>query len=380
MIKVQNGMRFSLPLVMTCALLSSVCLAAPKPLHHAAKPQKYLGSDVMASVDGSVITRREVTYVWVETDDKAQQSVARLLFDGWPALGSSHHVLSVPRQDIYQELYSQVWSTGTPPYAGIISNLITEHLVRVVAARKHIVVTSSMAAQQAHLMFNEVRQQHHWRFSDAQLLKQFHVPYNLLINDLTMKLQTEKLYSAMVAARLGHPINDNDWVVVRCLYTSAAPDGVMSSTSKAAAQTRLEGLLAQYRKGTSFKDLANHSEYATLQQDGGLIGPSLRDTYWPAPLQAAIYALKPGAVSKPVYYNGGWWAFKVKARGAAIGAANLLTAWNAEASAHRDMVIVSLRRAASIKSSVKLPPEPDVTVIYPPTAHLPTLPYTQRSA
>ncbi len=380
MISAQLKRRLAIPFIAVFGLTSSMSLAAPKPVHHAPEPKRYLGSDVMASVDGSIITRREVTYVWVETDEKAQQSVARLLFDRWPSLGNSGHVLSLPRKAIYQDLYSQVWPTGEPPYAGIISNLITEHLVNLMAHKKHIVVQRAQAEQQAHLMFNEVRQQHHWKFSDAQLLKQFHVPYSLLINDLTMKLQTEKLYSAMVAARLGHPITDDDWVVVRCLYTSAAPDGVMSSASKAAARARLEALLAQNHKGTPFHKLAESNEYASLQPDGGLVGPSLRDTYWPAPLQSAIYALKPGGVSSPIYYNGGWWAFKLQARGAAIGAAHLLAAWNAEASAHRDMVIVSLRRAAVIKSTVKLPPEPAVTVIYPPGAHLPTLPYTQRTA
>ncbi len=380
MIKVHRTTTLVVPAIAILGMASTLCLAAPKPLHHASLPKRYLGSDVMASVDGSVITRREVTYVWVETDEKAQQSVARLLFDRWPALGNSGHVLSIPRKAIYQDLYSQVWSTGTPPYAGIISNLITEHLVRLTALKKHIVVARSQAVQQAHLMFNEVRLQHHWKFSDAQLLKQFHVPYDLLINDLTMKLQTEKLYSSMVAARLGHPISDNDWVVVKCLYTSAAPDGVMSSASKDAARARLEALLARYHKGTPFHVLAANNEYASLQPDGGLVGPSLRDTYWPAPLQIVIYALKPGAVSEPVYYNGGWWAFKLQARGSAIGRAKLLAAWNAEASAHRDMVIVSLRRSAVIKSTVKLPPEPEITVVYPPGAHLPTLPYTQRNA
>ena len=52
-------------------------------------------------------------------------------------------------------------------------------------------------------------------------MKQFRVPRDLFLQEMTFRLRGERLYADSLARRNGHPLNADDWIVLRSLFAGA---------------------------------------------------------------------------------------------------------------------------------------------------------------
>ncbi len=323
-------------------------------------PASYHASDVMARVDGHVITRRQVTFLWLLADSTLQSRLGALLVQQYQGKNGLSDSYSVSAGAFYSALYNiPITSKSPPPWADSLSNLISRQVVADAAANKHQQVTLAQVKHSVHLLFNSVRKQHRWHYTDAQIIAKFHVPYSALLADMTMQMQVEKLYENHLARQIGHPIRPADWITVRCLYTSAAPSGgAVTLASVNAALQRIKKLAAKAAATPALMaTLAEQNENAVLQKNDGLIGPTLYSTYWPAALQKVIYSLPLHTLSKPVFWNTGWWVFRVEQTGETLTAYQRDNAFNQLLANQRIFYIQRLRKMAHIVTHTQLPPD-----------------------
>jgi hypothetical protein len=161
----------------------------------------------MATVDGTTITRRQLTYYWISLDKQAAARVGELLTERWRAVKGALPAYTVPDAAIYAQLYGAKTLPGTPPpFVGVLSTLVANRLVEVEANRKHIVITPQEARAAAHDLFDAVRKRQNLTMSDEQMMTQFRVPRDIFMDDMTYRLRLERLIAADTVKRTGHPL------------------------------------------------------------------------------------------------------------------------------------------------------------------------------
>src|SRR5437870_4880216 len=106
---------------------------------------RFRSSDVLATVEGKPITRRELTYYWLRTDARTSTMIGSLLADRWKAAKGELPAYTVTEAEIYGKLFAD----KNVLYANVLSNLVTYRLAAVEAERKGILVTQTQAAAYA---------------------------------------------------------------------------------------------------------------------------------------------------------------------------------------------------------------------------------------
>jgi hypothetical protein len=180
------------------------------------------GADVVATVEGRPITRRELTYFWISTDRQAGSAMGDLLAERWRAAKGNLPVYSVSESAIYARLYGK--SDKNAAYANILSNLVTNRLVEIEAKRKHIAVTPQEARAAAHEMLDQVRKQQNLTLSDEEIMVQFNVPRDIFLEDMVFRLRVERLLAVDYARRKGHPITAEDRTNWKQIVEAQKPD------------------------------------------------------------------------------------------------------------------------------------------------------------
>ena len=310
-------------------------------------------ADVVATVEGQSITRRELTYFWLQTDPKTKVLLGELLADLWKRDQGAVGIYSATNTAIFQKLYG-----GDPTaYAGILSNLITNKLVGIVAQKQSIVVTKKQAQVLGHEMLEIVRKQNSLTASDAALLEQFNVPRDVFEKDMIFRLQIERLLEKKIAKRNGHPIAKSDWVVTRELFAAYAVGATPEETelNAQAAKARLETWLAEVKGGKLLEQVARDKNENATKAAGGSRGAVLRGTGTPA-LESAIFALKSGEISAPIRAANGWYVFQLEKASNTVTVEEQKQGWQTVINAKQAELIIELRKAAKIKSVIALPP------------------------
>jgi len=341
------------------ALLSAQTRRAPKPLQQRAAPKAparppLQGADVVAIVEGQPITRRELTYYWLQVDKRGPSMLlANLLIDRWKADKGASRRYTFTDTEIYDRLYAGQESL----VADVLSSLVTSRLVEIEAKRKGIVVTRTQALARAHELFDQFRKQRNITQTDDELIEQLHLPRDIFLADMAYRVRTEKLLAADIAERNGHPINPDDWVVVRQLFVEVPPTLNADEKEKRFADARrtLETWVLEIKGGKSMEEVAReHNDDATKETDG-LRGAALRGTGTKS-LEDAIFALKPGELSAPLRAENGWYVFRVERRGNAIPEEERQQAWKQVVEARQPAYLLALRQKAHITSTIPLPP------------------------
>ncbi len=347
-------MRKSFLLFVLLTATSSVLAQTPKPA--ALLPMR--AEDIVATVEGQTITRRELTYFWLQTDPKTQPLLGELLADAWKR-NQTATTYTVPVTAIFQKLY------GTDPnaYATILSSLVTTKLVGFIAQKQKIVITKAQSKAYAHELLDTVRKQSNSKLSDDALLKQFKIPRDVFEKDMMFRLQVEQLMARSLAKRNGHPISTQDWVVTRELFAQFLPGTTPEQTEINAkvAKARLDTWLAEVKAGKSVEQAAREHNENNTKQAGGSRGAVLRGT-GTAALETVIFALKPGELSAPIRAANGWYVFQVEKSGSAVTAEERKLGWQTVLNAKQPQFLYELREAAKIKSVIELPlPDPAKT-------------------
>ncbi len=182
------------------------------------------GEDVVATVEGQPITRRQLTYFWLQVDRRVPTMLGNLLADRWRTDKGAAHAYTLTDTAIYQQLYAD----PDPALGNILTSLITNRLVALEAARKGIKVTEAEGWARAHELFDDYRQKTKTQASDAQLMAQFHVPRDVFLEDMFFRVRSEKLLAADMAAHHEPAVAPDAW--------------------KQVASTRMPAFLAELRK------------------------------------------------------------------------------------------------------------------------------------
>lgn len=307
----------------------------------------FKGDDVMASVNGERITRRELTYFWVRTDQKAAQQVGDLLMKRWGANGFTRKQLTLPDSALYKELYTGI-KPGSEPYAARLANLINGRTLAIEAAKEGIIVTQKDAWTAAHLLLDQARKQQNLTLTDSQMLAAFHVPRSILLEDMRFKIRAEKLYSSYIQHKIGHPVQPDDWIIVRELFASSSKPGGEQSARK-----RLLQWLQDIKNGETMTIAAQeHNENDTARQ-GGLLAPAMRGTGSPA-VEKVIFSLPEGKISPPVQTKKGWYAFEVIKKGSQLNVGTRSQLWNQLEQQQLPSFLAYLRNKMVIKSVIPL--------------------------
>ncbi len=318
---------------------------------------QYRGSDVIATVEGEPVTRRELTQFWLSVDNQANRAVGALLADHWHQSNGNATSIAVSDNEIYRTLYSDEQAK----YPGYLGSLIKTRVVAIEARRKGIVVTHSEAEAAAHDLLNEVRKQQNLKTSDAEILAMFHIPKVAFVEDATYKLRGERLLKADIGRRNGHPVRADDWLTFRALFAACPSHGTPEEIAKqsADAKSRLQGWAGQVRAGKSLADVAAAVNEDVSKQFSGLHGPALRGTGTKS-FEDALFALKPGQLSEPLRGKDGWYICSVEAHGSSIPLAARDKAWRQIVAQKQTPFIAELRRKARVTTKVPLPAEPVV--------------------
>ena len=301
------------------------------------------GADKMATVEGQPITRRELTYYWLQVDRSLPAKLGALLADRWKADRGQSARYVVSDAEIYRRLYD-----GKTDYTTTLDSLITTHLVAIVAKRQGIVVTAAQRTAQARDLFDGFRKQTGTKLTDDEVMAKFQVPRDIFMQDMAYRVQSEALLARQFARRNGHPIGPNDWIEVRALFAKAEDLGEPNETEKqfAAAKTRIAAWQAEIAAGKPFSEIAKARNEDNSAESGGLHGLSLRGTGTP---DNVLFTLKPGESSPPIRVKNGWYVFTAARRGSAISEPERRAAWQAIAAAALPSLLDTLRRSAVIK-------------------------------
>ena len=300
------------------------------------------GADVMATVEGEKITRRELTYYWLQVDSNLPAKLGDLLAQSWKADKGASSRYAVSDAAIYRRLYD-----GKSDYATTLESLITTRLVGIVAKRRGIVVTQAQAKARARDLFAAFRKQTGTKLTDDELLTKFKLPRDIFMQDMTYRVQSEALLEREFDRRNGHALGPNDWIEVRALFAKAEDLGEPNETEKqfAAAKTRVTAWQAEIAAGKPFAAVAKAHNEDTSAESGGLYGLSLRGTGTP---DNVLFNLKSNQISPPIRVKNGWFVFTAARRGNAISEAERRAAWQAIAGTALPALLDSMRRSAKI--------------------------------
>ncbi len=209
------------------------------------------GSDVLATVDGEAITRRDLTNLWLKVDNLANRPLGMILLNRMRAAGSVAPNYTVTEADIYKALYSGPASD----YATYLSNLVTNRLVAREAKRQGITVTARRAVQAGHELMDQVRAQKNIKAPDEEILAQFRVPRDIFLDEMAFRLRGERLLAKSIAARNGHAIGADDWVILRELFAGAnvGTDEKQNAQEFAAAKERVQTWAAEVKAGKAVR-------------------------------------------------------------------------------------------------------------------------------
>lgn len=326
---------------------------APKP--PVVRLTQMRADDVIATVEGQPITRRELTYYWIQADARTSAALGSLVSDAWKANKGLSPTYTIPESAIYQRLYND----KNLIYANVLSSLITERLAAIEANKQGIVVTNAQGMAYAHEMFDQVRKQQNTQLSDNEIMTTFKVSRDLLLEDMMYRVRTEKLLAADIGRRNGHPMNANDWVVVRELFAAARTTSaeVGDESGFAKARERMEEAAALMKSGKSMEELARTNDDPTMAT-GGLRDALLRGGNVSKPLGDVIFQLKPGEISPPLRGRFGYYIFRVEKRGAQISEADRSTMWKQIVDMQKPAFLNEMRNKAQITSTVPLPTNP----------------------
>jgi parvulin-like peptidyl-prolyl isomerase len=325
----------------------------PKPKIERRTPNIRLrGNDVIATVEGQPISRAELTYFWLQTDPRINALLGDLVASRWKTDRGKSGSYVVTEAEIYNQLYGG----GSTACAPILSGLITNRLVDILATRKGILVTKTQAQARAHELFEQVRQQNNLKLTDEEIIKTYNVPRDIFLKDMIFRVQAESLLAADIAERNGHSIRVEDWAEVRALFAAVQPDGDASETEQrfVEAKQRIENWTKEIGGGKTFAEVARTYSENTTRGAGGLLGPTLRGTGTPA-LEAAIYRLKPGERTVPLRAPNGWYVFQMERRGAQISEEERKRNWQNVVTSKLPLFLSQLRKKAKVTSRIPLP-------------------------
>ena len=303
------------------------------------------GADVMAMVEGQMITRRELTYYWLQVDPKLPAKLDGLLAERWKADRGQSPRYAISETEIYRKLYG-----AKADYSATLDGLITTRLISLLAKRRGVIVTKAQVEAQARELFDAYRKQTGAKSTDAEVMAQFKIPRDIFMQDVASRVQEQALLEREFARRNGHAIGPNDWIEVRALFAKAEDLGDPIETEKqfAAAKTRIQAWRAEIAAGKSFAEVAKiHNEDSSADL-GGRHGLSLRGTGTPDNL---LFTLKPNQISPPIRVKNGWFVFTAARQGNSLSEAERHAAWQAVATAAMPAFLDSLRRNAKIKKS-----------------------------
>ena len=310
------------------------------------------GSDVLATVNGEPITRRDLTNLWLKIDMQVNRPLGMIVLKRIQAAGGIAPGYTVTEADIYKALFSGPESD----YATYLSNLVTNRLVAREAKRQHIVVTPQEAAQAGHAIMEGVRAQKNIKASDEQILAQFRVPRDIFLDEMVFRIRGERLLAASIAARNRHPLGAQDWVVLRELFAGAnvGTDEKKNAQEFAAARTRVQAWAEEVKAGQPFADIAKAHNEDDTRATSGYRGPALRGT-GTKEVEEAVFQLKSGELSAPLRTKDGWYVFLVEKRGTDIPARDRETAWKQIVEKRVTPFLADLRKHAKITSKIPLP-------------------------
>jgi hypothetical protein len=332
----------------------------PKPKIQ--NPKSLSGANVLATVEGEPITRREFTEFWLKVDNQASRPLGAALLERLRAGGSLKPAYTVSEKDLYRTLYSQ----PTETYATFLSNLVTNRLVAREAKRRGVVVTHAEADQAGRALLQQAREQQGLKLPDEAILTRFHVPRDLFLEEMTFRLRGERLLADSIARKNGHPLRADDWISLRELFAGAnvGTDTQKNAQEFADAKTRVQKWAEEVRAGKPFADVAGARNEDETRSQGGLRGAALRGTGTQA-VEDAVFQLKSGQMSAPMRTKDGWYIFLVERRGVQIPASERDAAWKAITEKRVTPYLAELRKRARITSVVPLPND---TVTAPPAA------------
>ena len=340
----------------------SAASSGAKPQSPTGKNLKPLrGADVLATVDGEPITRREFTAFWLKVDNQASRPLGAALLERLRTGDSLKPAYTLSENDLYRTLYRQ----PTETYAAFLSNLVTNHLVAREAKRRGVVVSKVEAEQAGRALLRQAREQQGLTLSDEAILTRFHVPRDLFLEEMTFRLRGERLLADSIARKNGHPLQADDWISLRELFAGAnvGTDAQKNAQEFADAKTRVQQWGEEVRAGRTFADVAGaHNEDETRTQ-GGMRGAALRGT-GTQDVENAVFQLKPGQMSAPLRTKDGWYVFLSERRGAQIPAGEREAAWKAIVEKRLTPYLAELRKRAKITSAIPLPSD---TPAAPPT-------------
>ena len=329
-------------LALPVAPLSAQRRKSAKPPVQAKNAAVLRGADVMATVDGEPITRRELTYYWLQVDRTLPVKLGDLLAERWKADKGSSARYAVSDTEIYGALYSP-----NADYSATLDSLITIRLVAILAKRKGIAVTPQQAKARARNLFDAFRKRTGTTLTDDEVMTKFQVPRDVFMQDMIYRVQSEALLGLEFARRNGHPVAAGDWIEVRALFAKAEDLGEADETEKqfAAAKKRIAAWTAEIAAGKSFAEVAKAHNEDNSAETSGLSGLALRGTGTPDNI---LFTLPPGQMSEPVRVKNGWFVFTAARRGAEIPEAERRAAWQAVAEMALPALLESLRRGAVI--------------------------------
>lgn len=321
-------------------------------------PKLMKGADVLATVEGQPITRRELTYFWLQTDGRAAPLLGNLLADKWKAARGTTPTYTVSESDIYASLFS---ADSETLYANVLSSLVTNRLVAIEAARKGIIVTRTQAQARAHEVLDQIRKSRNLQDSDDKLMAMYRIPKDIFLDDMLYHVRIEKLIAANLAKKNGHPISADDWFTVRELSAMANRSSNSGDVEAqfAEAKQRVERWKAEVTGGKSLEEVAREHNESETNVTGGLRGPYIRGTGTKS-LEDAIFALKRGELTAPLRGRTGYYVFRLEKRGAEIPEADRTLRWKQVVEEATQEYLADLRRNAKITSVVPLPVNPPV--------------------
>jgi hypothetical protein len=312
---------------------------------------------VIARVEGMPITRRELTYYWMQTrPETVAPLVGAPILEQWKADRGAAPLYALSPAAVYRALYAD-----PSRVAPVLSSLITNRLAGIVARRRGVVVTDAEVKARAHAMFDAFRKQNHISQTDNEIMREFRVPRDIFYEDVRFKEQTDRMTGAFVsaelAARNGHQVALSDWLEVRRLFVDVKPstDFLESERRFAEGRKTLDGLIQEIRAGKPMEQAAKELASSGSEKQVGLLPVCLRGAC-PPMVEQGIAGLKPGELSAPVRGRTGWYIFRIERAGDRIPVSERKAAWQALIESRRQAFLEDLLQHSHITSTIPLSP------------------------
>ncbi len=316
-----------------------------------------LAADVVATVAAETISRRELTYYWMQLDPRVNGHLGELLTAQWRTAKGNAKSYSISESAIYQRLFKD----PNIEFAPILASLVNTKIVEIEARHKGIIITETQAAAFAHEQFDQIRQQRNTTMSDDQLMTLYKVPKDLFMMDMRTKIRQDRLLQAEISKKLGHSIGPNDWIFTRQLFAAAGANAKLgekpSEQDFTEAKIRLVLWSKELQSGKTLEDVARAHNEDFTRAYGGLRGPSLRGTGTKG-LEDAIWSLKGSEYSIPLRGRLGWYIFKIERRGEQTTEPERKQLWQQISDSLLPNYLISLRKSVKVTSVVPLPTNP----------------------